>query len=139
MKYLKFFEDYKFHEDKYGVSYSFTYEGFTFDVFFQRYPGNVYERRYKDRKDDTYTSLINKNPFVLIKQVTNITKEFLEEYKPDKLIIKHEGFNKNLKPDELNSRAKLNYRYLKNIKGYSFNYSNSISLPGVTILTLEKI
>ena len=139
MKYIKIFETFneiefvKSHEDKYSVIYSFNLENDTYDVRFSKNPNNVYERNYNARKN-IELELVNKNPYLIIKTVTNITKNFLDEYSPDILVISHVS-DKNSVKNELNMRAKLNYRFLKNINGFKFNY---FYYYGSVILLLSK-
>jgi hypothetical protein len=126
MKYIKIFEFFvnipfvKSYEDKYSVTYSFTLDNDICDVHFVRKPNNVYERQYNFRKNREL-DLVNKNPYLIINVVTNITQSFINEYSPDILVISHVSDKKSVK-NELNMRAKLNYRFLKNIKGYKFDY-----------------
>jgi len=126
MKYIQIFETFsnlpfnKTYEDKYSVTYSFTLDNDICDVSFTKNPNNVYERQYNFRKNKEL-SLVNKNPYLIIYNVTNITKNFISEYSPDILVISHVS-DKKSKKNEMNMRAKLNYRFLKNIEGYKFDY-----------------
>ena len=146
MKYIKFFENLdifkKTYEDNYVVSYSFSFEELIFDVHFTKFKYrrpkdfskylclndyNIYNREYNVRSNDSF-KLINKNrPFKIISIVTEITKKFIDEYNPDVIKIYHidNNLENSEKSYDLNNRAKLNYRYLKNIKNYKLEYYNT--------------
>lgn len=144
MKYIKVFDNFsellftKSHEDKYVVSYEFKIEDDIYDVHFKIYENNYYQREYNLRRNRDF-DLVNKNPYLIIKTVSNITKKFIEDYSPDIIEIPHIS-DKNSKKNEMNMRAKLNYRYLKNINGYKFDYFyySRLSTFSAVILYLSK-
>ena len=145
MKYLKLFENYKkeIHHDT--IYYFFNIDELNFSVsFIQAYVNkleNTYERIYKTITKENEFAEVNKNAYEIIRNVTNITNLFLEEYKPNILIIDHIKSSKDTEDKNImNLRAKLNYKFLNksNItNNYNFNYFND-TMHTSTILILSK-
>lgn len=126
MKFIKLYENFQeisfnlSHKDKYVISYEFKIEDDIYDVHFKICENNYYQREYNLRRNRDF-DLVNKNPYLIVKTVSNITKKFIEDYSPDIIEIPHIS-DKNSKKNEMNLRAKLNYRFLKTIKDYKFDY-----------------
>lgn len=139
MKFIKFYENFQeisfnlSHKDKYVISYEFKIEDDIYDVHFKIYGNNYYQREYNLRRNRDF-DLVNKNPYLIVKTVSNITKKFIEDYSPDIIEIPHIS-DKNSKKNEMNLRSKLNYRFLKTIKSYKFDYFYYYS---TVILLLSK-
>ncbi len=146
MKYLKLFEEYNVSYTKKisngRIYYYFTLDELKYRVEFRHYIfDNTYAREYEvmDNVRMFSYNLVNKNPYSIVETVSNITKDFINEYKPNAIKIYHVSeIGRTQKNNELNSRAKLNYRYLKNIKGYKLNYFKS-NCSSSTILIISKI
>ena len=123
MKYIKLFEQYikEILNDK-QVIYDFNIGDNTFKVFFKRKNDNCWFRYYIANNDNAFTQLKYSNAFEIAKIVTDITEDFIKEFNPNLIEITHIDKKGEYTPGKLNSRAKLNYRYMKNIKGYRLSY-----------------
>jgi hypothetical protein len=115
------------------VDYLFEVDDITYEVQFDRIMktvefDNLWTRSYENAEHNKwYTSQSNKNPLRIINTVTNITEDFIEKYNPDAIIMYHTNMKNETCPvDKLNKRAKINYYYLKDIKGYNLVYYNQI-------------
>ena len=116
-KYVKLLE-----EDK--IKYRFEIDGIIYLVSFVNDNDNIYLRSYINDDGINIFRLVNKNPFKILQAVTFVTQNFIDEYKPDAIVMEHlaeslEWQHRNNKP---NRRAIANYRYLKNIEGYKTHY-----------------
>ncbi len=146
MKYLK-----KYY--KYNEELTFTKSVSTFKRVDKsnsvKYTTNVDRIKYSVHIDKAFTSLykstwtrsyddvsntdfgysqVNKNPLNIINAITNITEDFLVYKNVDVLIIQHVNMdNENSIIDCINKRAKINYKYLKDIKNYNIIYFNMIA------------
>jgi len=117
-----------------SIAYTVTVDGNDFLVIFSRVIDNVYSRSYKrtNVKGESY-SAINANPYKIIETITEITKDFIKKHAPSAIIISHIPTIKD--KEKINKRAKLSYRYLKNIDDYKLNYFNDGTYFNTCILS----
>lgn len=140
MKYLKLYEELDFrrgnssfrrkkrHSDAF-VEYLSTVDGIKYEISFERQFGNFWTRDYENAEHVGFDySQTNKNPLKIISAVTDVTEDFIKKYNPDAIIIHHINMkNEICETDKLNKRAKINYYYLKDIKGYNLVYYNQLT------------
>jgi hypothetical protein len=112
------------------VEYLSLVDDITYQILFEREFDDFWTRSYENAEHDKwYTSQTNKNPLRIVNAVTNITEDFIEKYNPDAIIMHHMNMkNEMCSIDKLNKRAKINYYYLKDIKGYNLVYYNQIGI-----------
>ena len=131
MKYLKLFEEFfipKYNVELYknSTTYNFQFYNLIIYVEFENMGKKVYLRDYYTLDEDFEKCYdeINKNAFQLINIITYITKEFINEYNPECIIIPHLNTENeiNLKMGVMNIRAKLNKRFLSKIPNYVLDY-----------------
>lgn len=125
MRYLKYFENISTLEvSKFTYVYKFDIKDIKFYVNFSKSIfDKVFIRRY-DECGDKFKENYN-NPREIILHITDITKLFINKTKPNAIIIPHISMKNEV--GELNTpnkRARFNYNYLKDIKGYNLEYYN---------------
>jgi hypothetical protein len=114
------------------VDYLFEVDDITYDVGFDKEFDNFWTRSYENSEHTELDhSQSNKNPLKIVSAVTNVTEDFIKKYNPDAIIIYHVKMkNEKCPVDKLNKRAKINYYYLKDIKGYNLVYYNQLGITG---------
>ena len=132
MKYIKYFEasNYEFDiiEDRPSgyVQYIADVDGHIYEIEFIHHewcmPEGIYYREFSLKGDHE----IPKNAFSVGNCIADVTKDFIKNKHPNGIVIPHVS-EKNEKIGKiLNQRAKLGYRYLKNIPGYRISYYRTI-------------
>ena len=132
MKYLKLFEEFfipnitKTVHNK-NITYNFNFYDLIIYVEFERLADKtIFLRDYYtlDEEFEKNFDEININAFQLINIVTHITKEFIEEYNPNCIIIGHLNTENeyDLELGAMNIRSKLNKRFLSKITNYKLDY-----------------
>lgn len=130
MKYLKLFEeiDFTLDKNKFVYIYRFNVDELKFYVrFLASVKNKVYILRYnEDTEEDKFRTGYGKKEKIL-SSVTEIIKKFIEEAKPNCIVIPNIAMSfEEGELEGLNKRAQMNYEYLKNISGYYLEYYNTL-------------
>lgn len=137
MKYLKLFETYTWeflYNHKYNniptrwIKYKAIVDEVEYEVEFVTDDEKTYVRNFEILNEFTKrihmdpNDIIKKfkpNPFRVFKCISEITLEFIKEYKPEKIKIQHVGDATGVK---LSQRALASYRFLKDKTDYQILY-----------------
>ena len=140
MKYMKYFDSYTYeitHNEPNGFRrYIMNINGDKYELEFLTgiRKDNVFYREFTGHHD--YKT--QKNAFEVGRCLGELTKKFLEEVKPDALLIPHVSSKGEKVGRYLNQRAKLGLRYMKGVMGYKLSYYRTLLEPRTTYCYIQR-